>query len=236
LDLPPLSESQETYSPKDIAILYRGGDVADKLATILEKDGIPLTRPSPEETRRIREFIACLRLIIDRKDSLALRVCLASPIAKGIGDKAIKKLRDYAENNGCSFWDALSIAQTEVSFRRWHKALRSFKQIFEDLYSATSKVKISSLLSMIADLLSYQNERRVKEIIKMSESKAWTLCDLLQEIRGLKGEKAADSRESAENGNDAVLFITTHSVKGLEKNNLSIGDRKWKVSTTKRRY
>jgi len=207
----------KAYSPRDIAILYRGGDVADELATVLEKDGIPLTRPSPEETRRIREFISCLRLIINKEDSLALRVCLASPIAKGIGDKAIKNLRDYAENNGCSFWDALSIAQTEISFRRWHKALQSFKQIFEDLYSASSKVKISKLLSMIADCLSYQNERRVKEIIKMSESKTWTLCDFLQENRGLKGEKAAESRESAEDGNDAVLFITTHSVKGLEK-------------------
>lgn len=209
----------EKYSPKDIAILYRGGDVADEIAAILAKDCIPLTRPSPEETKRVREFIACLRLIIDKQDSLALRVCLASPLARGIGDKAIKKLRDYAENKGCSFWDALSIAQTEISFRRWHKALQAFKRIFEDLYSETSKVKISNLLSMIANCLSYQNERRIIEIIKMSECipEAWTLCDFLKDIRGVKGEKAADSKESAEDENDAVLFITTHSVKGLEK-------------------
>jgi DNA helicase-2/ATP-dependent DNA helicase PcrA len=207
------------YSPKDLAILYRGGDVADKVAESFVKVNIPFIRPSPEETGHVRELIACLRLIIDRRDSLALRVCLASPLARGIGDKAIKKMREFAENNRCSFWDALTIVRTESSFRRWNRSLQSFSQVFEDLSSAASKDQISDLLIKIANCLSCQNERRIAEIIEMSECipEDWSLHDFVQDIRGLKGEKAADPKESAEEENNAVLFITTHSVKGLER-------------------
>lgn len=92
------------YEPKDIAILYRGGDIADKIAEEVVKFDIPLNRPSPEETKHQREFIAYLRLVVDRRDSLALRVCLSSKRAENIGPKAIKKLRDYAESNNCELW------------------------------------------------------------------------------------------------------------------------------------
>lgn len=207
------------YLSKDIAILYRGGDVADKAADALTKANIPIIRPSPEETIHLKELVSCLRLIIDKHDSLALRVCLASPLARGIGERAIKKMRDFAENNGCSFWDAFITAQTNPSFKRWHKRLKSFSQIFEGFLVATSKKKISELLSEIAKSLSYRNEKKINEIIKRSECipENWSLHNFVQDIRGLKGEKAADPKESAEEENDAVLFITTHSVKGLER-------------------
>lgn len=56
-------------------------------------------------------------------------------------------------------------------------------------------------------------------MVKKSESipDDWSLYDLIQEIRGLKGEKSADPRESSEEENNAVLFITMHSVKGLQR-------------------
>lgn len=207
------------YSAKDIAILYRGGDIADKIAENLSKTNIPIIRPSPEETKHVREFIACLRIIVDRRDSLALRVCLASRLAKGIGIKAIKKLRGYAENNKCSFWDALIIAEHNDSFKTWHKPLKVFHRLFEDLSATASKSKINNLLCKVAESLGYENEPRLKEMIKKSESipHDWSLYDFIQNIRGLKGEKSADPRESGEEEVDAILFITMHSVKGLQR-------------------
>jgi len=207
------------YQPKDIAILYRGGDIADKVAGKLANKNIPVIRPSPEETRHLREFIACLRLIVDRRDSLALRVCLASKIAKGIGNKAIKKLHEYAEANNCSFWNALTAVQNDSSFKRWHKPLKTFNQLFESLSATAAKTDIKNLLWVVAEKLGYKKEIRIVEIIKKSETipKDWSLYDFIQDIRGLKGEKAADPRESGEEENDAVLFITTHSVKGLQR-------------------
>jgi DNA helicase-2/ATP-dependent DNA helicase PcrA len=207
------------YAPKDIAILYRGGDITNKIAENLTKANIPITRPSPEETRHMREFIACLRLIVDRRDSLALRVCLASKLAKGIGSKAIKNLRDYAETNKCSLWDVVIIAQSDDSFKRWHKSIKAFIQLFEDLSATASKVKLNRLLYHVAKAFEYENEPRIIDMIEKSEQipDDWSLYDFIQEIRGLKGEKSADPRESGEEENDAVLFITMHSVKGLEK-------------------
>jgi len=206
-------------SPKDIAILYRGGDVADKIAKNLTKANILITRPSPEETKHMKEFIACLRLIVDRRDSLALRVCLASKLAKGIGSKAIKNLRDYAETNKCSLWDAVIIAQNDDSFRRWHKPIKAFIQLFENLSATASKVKLNKLLSDVAKAFGYEKEPRIIDMVKESEEipDDWSLYDFIQEIRGLKGEKSADPKESGEEEVDAVLFITMHSVKGLER-------------------
>jgi len=207
------------YVPKDIAVLYRGGDIADKIVENLTKANIPITRPSPEETRHIREFIACLKLIVDRRDSLALRVCLASKLAKGIGNKAIKNIRDYAETNKCSLWNAIIIAKGDNSFRRWHRPIKAFIQLFETLSATASKVKLNKLLYDVANSFEYDKELRIIEIIKKSEQipDDWSLYNFIQKIRGLKGEKSADPRESGEEEVDAVLFITMHSVKGLER-------------------
>lgn len=208
------------YKPKDIAILYRGGDIADKIAASLAKANIRIIKPSPEETKHVREFIACLRLIIDRRDSLALRVCLATKLVKGIGNKAIKNIRDYAETNKCSLWNALIVAKTNVSFKRWHKSLRVFNKLFENLSAIASKVEINKLLFKVAESLEYEKEPRIVEIVKKSERTSldgWSLYDFVQEIRGLKGEKSADPRESSAEENDAILFITMHSVKGLQR-------------------
>ena len=207
------------YHPKDIAILYRGGDIADKIAERLVNKNIPILRPSPEETKHIREFIACLRLIVDRRDSLALRVCLASKLARGIGNKAIKKLCDYAEAHHCSFWDALVVAQNNNFFKRWYKPLKLFNQLFEDLSATAAKTEIRHLLWKVAESLGYKSEARIVELIKKSESipSNWSLYDFIQDIRGLKGEKSADPRESGEGEDNAVLFITMHSVKGLQR-------------------
>lgn len=208
------------YQPKDIAILYRGGDIADKIAENLSKANIPIVRPSPEETKHVREFIACLRLIVDRRDSLALRVCSASKkLAKGIGTTAIKKCRDFAETTKCSFWDALITAKNNISFKRWHKALKRFHQIFEDLSATASKTKINNLLYEVAKKFGYEKEPRIVDMIKRSESipDDWSLYDFIQDIRGLKGEKTADPRESGEEEVNAILFITMHSVKGLQR-------------------
>lgn len=205
------------YYPKDIAILYRGGDIADKIAEKLANKDIPIIRPSPEETKHFREFIAYLRLIVDRRDSLALRVCLASKAAKGIGKKAIKKLRECAVANDCSFWDALILAQSDSSFKIWHKALKTFNQLFENLSATAAKTDIKNLLWVVAEKLDYKKEPRIVEIIKKSETVPdnWSLYDFIQDIRGLRGEKSADPRELGEEEDNAVLFITTHSVKGL---------------------
>jgi DNA helicase-2/ATP-dependent DNA helicase PcrA len=207
------------YTPKDIAVLYRGGDIADKIAKSLANANIPIIRPSPEETKHVREFIACLRLIVDRRDSLALRVCLASKLAKGIGNKAIKKLRDYAESNRCSLWDALMTSQNDNTFKWWRKPIKAFNQLFEDLSATVSKSKINFSLYKIAKNFGYEKEPRIVDMIKKSESipDKWSLYDFIQDIRGLKGEKSVDPRESGEEEVNAVLFITMHSVKGLQR-------------------
>jgi len=203
----------------DIAILYRGGDIADKIAKRLDEANIPIIRPSPEETEHVRKFIACLRLIIDRRDSLALRVCLMSKLAKGIGNMAIKKIRDYAEIKKCSLWDALIIAQNDDSFKRWHKPLKDFNQLFGELSATASKAELNKLLYQVARSFGYEKEPRIVAMIKKSKQipDDCSLYDFVQEIRGLKGERSADPRESDEEENNAVLFITMHSVKGLQR-------------------
>mgnify|MGYP000052907327 CR=1 FL=1 len=152
------------YEPKDIAILYRGGDIADKIPEEVVKFDIPLNRPSPEETKHQREFIAYLRLVVDRRDSLALRVCLSSKRAENIGPKAIKKLRDYAESNNCELWDTLIMAQKEDEFKRWRKYLKAFVDLIEQLNKKLSQLPLSEFLIQVAKTLGYEKEPRIKEM------------------------------------------------------------------------
>jgi len=208
----------EEYEPKDIAILYRGGDIADKIAEEVSKF-IRIIRPSPEETKHQREFIAYLRLVTDRRDSLALRVCLSSKTAKKIGPIAIKKLRDYAESNNCELWDTLIIAQKENEFKRWRKYLKAFVDLIEQLNKKLSQLPLTEFLIHVAKTLGYEKEPRIKEIIERSKNlpEGNSLSAFLENLRGKRGEKAAERKESAEDRENAVLFITMHSVKGLER-------------------
>ena len=206
------------YEPKDIAILYRGGDIADKIAEEVSKF-IRIIRPSPEETNPQREFIAYLRLVTDRRDSLALRVCLSSKRAKKIGSKAIKKLRDYAESNNCELWDTLIIAQKENEFKRWRKYLKAFVDLIEQLNKKLFQLPLTKFLIHVAKTLGYEKEPRIKEIIERAKDfpEESSLSAFLENLRGKKGEKTAERKESAEDKENAVLFITMHSVKGLER-------------------
>jgi DNA helicase-2/ATP-dependent DNA helicase PcrA len=80
-------------------------------------------------------------------------------------------------------------------------------------------MKLDQLLYDVAKAFGYEKEPRVIDMIKKSEQipDDWSLYDFIQEIRGLRGEKSADPRESSEEEIDKVLFITMHSVKGLER-------------------
>jgi len=207
------------YEPKDIAILYRGGDIADKIVEEVKKFDILLVRPSPEETKPQREFIAYLRLVTDRHDSLALRLCLSSKRAKKIGPKAIKKLRDYAESNNYELWDALIIAQKENEFKRWRRHLKAFVDLIEQLNKKLSQLPLTEFLTQVAKTLGYEKEPRIKEIIERSKDlpEGSSLSAFLENLRGKRGEKTAERKESAEDKENAVLFITMHSVKGLER-------------------
>jgi len=213
------SVEEKEYEPKDIAILYRGGDIADKIVEEVSKFNIPLIRPSPEETRHQREFIAYLRLIADRRDSLALRVCLSSTIAKGIGPATIRKLRNYAENNNCELWDALIITQKENEFKGRKKYLKAFVDLVEKLNKKLSQLPLTEFLVHVAKTLGYEKEPRITEMIKRSKNlpEGSSLSAFLEDLRGIKGEKTAERKESAEDKENAVLFITMHSVKGLER-------------------
>ena len=75
------------------------------------------------------------------------------------------------------------------------------------------------MLYKVAKSFGYEKEPRIVDMIKRSESipDDWSLYDFIQNIRGLKGEKAGDPRESGEEEVNAVLFITMHSVKGLQR-------------------
>lgn len=210
---------KKQYQYKDIAILYRGGDIADKIAQSLTEVKIPIERPSPEETKHVKEFIASLRLIIDRRDNLALRVCLASKLAKGIGDVAIKKLRDFAEANQRYLYDSLIMAQDDLSFKKWQEPIKSFNKLFQSLSAAASKLELPILLYKTAKLFGYEKEQRIVDSVKKSKSftDGPSLFDFVQGIRGLKGVKSADPKDSSEQEVNAVLFITMHSVKGLQR-------------------
>lgn len=207
----------------DIAVLYRANYLSHKIeeSFIANKISYSIYNGiSFYERKEIKDALSYLRMITKRDDMSFLRT-INTP-NRDFGDEKIRILEEYANNNGCTLYEALkyNIDNEDISnpnvikyieiiekFRRtYHK--KTVSELIDKLLHATGyedMVKKScgddaadNLLQLIYSVVEYEN----------SIGKKLDLNEYLENIN-----LYTDIQEQKNNG---VKMMTIHSAKGLE--------------------
>ncbi len=219
---------------REVAILYRSNAQSRVLEEELLRSEMPYRVYGGLrffERAEIKDALAYLRLIANCHDDSSFDRVVNMP-TRGIGDTTLATVRECANADGTSLWQAAHtlIANGQLSSRA-AAALQNFLSLVESLTQTTAEMSLPELtqhtLVMSTLLDHYQQDRSEKGL-----SRVENLEELINATQQFTPElKEADtsplteflSRVSLETGeleaaefSDCVQLMTLHAAKGLE--------------------
>ena len=222
----------------DFAILYRTNAQSRIFEEAFRKRSFPYRifgGLSFYQRKEIKDVIAYFRLICNKDDEEAFKRIINYP-ARGIGDKTIQKVKEYAMDNGMSLWDAianpLSSAldiskgtmtklQAFVGLIDGFALMAAEKNALEVARTVLQKSGISAELSSDNTVEGKARQENIEELIngiadfvdiRMQEGNPNAgLVDFLSEVSLM-----SDLDSDDEDNNDRISLMTIHSAKGLE--------------------
>lgn len=216
-----IKQALQKYEPKDIAILYRMHFLSRAIEEQLIRNKIPYKIYSGVnfyERKEIKDVLCYLRLINNTNDDLAFERIVNVP-KRGIGDKKIEKLKEYAKEKNCSLYQAMLEAIQYESV----KGYQDFLFLISVLKSKIDKpefnladftfevIKMSGYNELLNGEMEEERKENVQELLKaMRDYKSeTTLGEYLQDIALMTNTDDKTNR-------NVVSLMTIHSSKGLE--------------------
>ncbi|WP_017443847.1 DNA helicase II [Gayadomonas joobiniege] len=216
----------------DSAILYRSNAQSRVLEEVLISENIPYRIYGGLrffERQEIKDALAYLRLINNRQDDAAFERIVNTP-TRGIGDKSLSQVRQYAQQHNITLWQAAeSLINERLLAGRAASAIASFIALIKDmdelieplvLYKQAEQViKKSGLYTMYQNDKSEKAQARVENLEELvSACKVFeNTQNELTELNAFLSHAALEAGENqAERDQDSVQLMTLHSAKGLE--------------------
>ena len=85
------------------------------------------------ERSEVKDVIAYLRVAVNTSDDSAFERTINNP-PRGLGEKTIQAIREYAKNNSLSMWDTINhMEKIGISGTRAINSLNSYKDIIKEL-------------------------------------------------------------------------------------------------------
>src|SRR3990167_6518394 len=169
---------QDIFRLKDIAILYRSNAQSRVIEEALMQFGIAYRVHGGLryfDRAEIRDALAYLRLLANRSDDTAFERIINTP-TRGIGDRTISVIRDYAKTNTLTLWNALvQLIEVKYFSARTENALTVFMQLINTVNEKTND---------------YSLPQQVEYVLHAS--------GLIEHYRKEKGEKGAIRLENLE--------------------------------------
>jgi DNA helicase-2/ATP-dependent DNA helicase PcrA len=223
---------KEDYRRSDIGILYRSNAQSRVLEEFLIRAGLPYRIYGGQrfyDRLEIKNALAYLRLIALRDDDTAVERIINTP-TRGIGNRTVEILRDYARQHQLSLWKAAAaIVQQDLLAARASNALRNFLSLIENLAQQTQEMGLDAQVDHIIEhsgLIPFHEKEKgekgqarvenLHELVSAARSyqaedeEADILRQFLDDAALDAGDKQADEHE------DCVQLMTLHSAKGLE--------------------
>ena len=211
-------------SYKDITILYRAHYVSRSIEEAFLKNKIPYVLYSGVEfyqRKEIKDILSYLRMIVFEDDLSLMRV-INEP-KRNFGKKRMEIITEYAENKGCSLYNALKL-NLENSLIVKSKA-KEFVELIEKYKKTYKEMRITDLLMEMLNNSGYEallresgEDERLDNLAELKNSvtdyennagEETTLEDYLQEISLYTNTDVQDNK-------DTVKMMTLHTAKGLE--------------------
>ncbi len=180
------------------------------------------------ERAEIKDALGYLRLIFNRTDDASFERIVNLP-TRGIGNKTLDTVRNYARANACPMWEAAGASIKEIG-ARGGQALHAFMLLIEQMDQQTRALPLHEQVDHVIHasglIAHYQQEKGDR-----GEARVDNLNELVSAARGYEpgGEMEISplanflshavlesGEEQAGAGEDGVQMMTLHSAKGLE--------------------
>jgi len=213
----------------DCAVLYRMNALSRTLEEQFVRAGVPYRvfgGVSFYQRREIKDILAYLKLISNPADSVAAARVINVP-RRGIGDTTVKKINDYANENGMTFMNSIEDGDCLALLGARGKKCAEFAALIGELTEAAKTAPVVELLQTLLEITDITGD--IKTNADNPDERMENVNELIN--------KAADFSKNDANGglaafleevslvadidnynesDDAVTLMTLHSAKGLE--------------------
>ena len=216
----------------DFAILYRTNAQSRLLEEYLVRENVPYQIVGGVNfyaRREIKDLLSYLKTVDNSRDDLAVKRILNVP-KRSIGAATEAKVDAFAMEKGCTFLQALMMADQISSLGRAADKIHGFTDVIAALQQEVSRMPLSELLEEILEVTGYEEYLRgeceteeefdgrmenvdelISKLVSYEENtENPTLSGFLEEVA-----LVADI-DSVEEGQERVLLMTIHGAKGLE--------------------
>ncbi len=219
----------------DVALLYRSNAQSRVLEEALMQYGMPYRVYGGlrfYERAEIKDVLAYLRLIANRNDDAAFERVVNTP-TRGVGDKTIVTLREYATQYALSLWASAQALLEQQHFpARAAKALENFLKLIDGLASDTENLPLYEQTEHVihnSGLIEHHRKEKgekglarlenLEELVNAARQfdAGDNVVDDMPRLSAFLSYTALESGENqAEKFEDCVQLMTLHSAKGLE--------------------
>lgn len=217
----------------EIAILYRSNAQSRVLEEALLREKIPYRIYGGQrffERAEIKNAMAYLRLLEGRGNDAALERVINVP-ARGIGEKSVEAIREYARGHDLSMWEAIGLMVADkVLPGRASGALAGFIELIENLAAKVLSMPLHLMTQTVIEqsgLIAYHKAEKGEK----AQARIENLEELVSAARAFENDEddeqsplqaflghaslEAGDTQAAEN-EDSIQLMTLHSAKGLE--------------------
>jgi DNA helicase-2/ATP-dependent DNA helicase PcrA len=217
----------------EIAILYRSNAQSRVLEEALLREKIPYRIYGGQrffERAEIKNAMAYLRLLDGRGNDAALERVINVP-ARGIGEKSVETIREYARAHDVSMWQAIRLMVAAKALPgRASSALAGFIELIENLAAKSLSMSLHLMTQTVIEqsgLIAYHQAEKgekaqarienLEELVSAARTFENNEDDELSPLQAFLSHASleAGDTQAAEN-EDSVQLMTLHSAKGLE--------------------
>ncbi len=209
---------------RDMTVLYRAHHLTRTIEEVLLREKIPYTNYSGVQffaRKEIKDALSYLRIIAYKDDLSFLRI--ANVPKRNLGRRRMQFLQDYAAQNQCTLYEALSRSYDNEIFKGTKAA--QFLSLIEAFAADYAHRPISELLSAILNESGYEemlrtegSQERLDNLAELKQSlyEYETSCGEESTLEHYLVHVALFSNSDAEESRDKVKLMTVHTAKGLE--------------------
>ncbi len=213
----------------DFAILYRMNSQSAPFESVFTKSGIPYRMLGGLrffDRKEIKDIVAYLCVISNRRDSIRLRRIINEPKRK-IGDATLEAVEILATLEKTYLFDIMKRSREYMQLSKVAERLIAFTDFIERMSALSEVVGVSELINTVVNDSGYQEMlvaegetgidrlRNIDQLIATAyeyenASDEPTLSGFLEEVALVSDTDNYDEEA------DAVVMMTIHSAKGLE--------------------